>query len=36
VRLPHGDIVRSNIGDFLPTVYYNLDRRLIALVDLQP
>jgi hypothetical protein len=33
VRSPRGDIVRARIGDFLPTVYYSLDRRLLALVD---
>jgi hypothetical protein len=33
VRLREGDIVRSKIGDFVPTVHYALDRRLMALVD---
>jgi hypothetical protein len=32
VRLREGDIVRSKIGDFVPTVHYALDRRLMALV----
>jgi hypothetical protein len=33
VRLREGDIVRSKIGDFVPTVHYTLDRRLMARVD---
>jgi hypothetical protein len=31
VRLPQGDVVRSKMGDFLPTVHYTVDRRLMAL-----
>ena len=33
VRLPQGDVVRSRMGDFLPTVHYTVDRRLMALAE---
>lgn len=33
IQSSHGDVVRSRVGDFLPTVFYDLDNKLLELAD---